>query len=150
MNIEVRNLNETLSRYQAYPQKMRAALSALMEAILLKIWELVPSYPPPPEGSSYRRTGTLGRSLGVSESGAKVGTPDIYETREMGSGLYQARFGSNLEYAPYVIGDPATEQALHMRHWWTLPKTVAWLAEKAVTGLAQAAIDVMADWLNGR
>jgi hypothetical protein len=37
-----------------------------------------------------------------------------------------------------------------MRHWWTLPKTVAWLALKKSREILQDAVDDLKEWLNGR
>src|SRR3972149_3265026 len=105
--IEVRGLKELIARMKAYPQKLNAALGITMDAAMLTLWENVPPYPPEPEASTYDRTGTLGRGEAGGKSG---GQPDIYEVREMGGG-FEGHFGTNLEYAPYVIGDDT--QAKH-------------------------------------
>lgn len=149
MKIEVKGLDDVMARMSAYPRQMKGAIAKTLEAALLIIWESMPGYPPPPVGSDYIRTGTLGRSLGVGPGGGKMGTPDIYEVKQYG-GYQAARFGTRLGYAPYVVGDPASEQARHMRHWWTLTNTVAWRAEKKVK---QAFVDMgeaMAAWLKGK
>jgi hypothetical protein len=148
MRIEVKGLDEIMTRMSAYPRQMTRAITKTLEAALLIIWESVPGYPPPPSLPSDRG-GTLGRSLGVGMGGGKVGQPDIYEVKQDG-GYQTARFGTRLSYAPYVVGDPASEQARHMRHWWTLPKTVAWLAEKKVIQAFEVMGETMAAWLKGK
>lgn len=149
MNIEVNGLDEVIERMRAYPEKLKRVLAQTLEAILLFIWSKVPPYPAPPPASTYVRTGTLGRSLGSGMGGGQGGgQPDIYETREDG-GYMSARFGTRLGYAPYVVGDSIEEQARHMRHWWTIPQTLKWIALEGATKLMQTAVDQMAAWLKG-
>lgn len=123
--IEVRGLDELIKRMSRYPDKLNQVEAKGMDATLAVLHESVPPYPPPPPDSTYRRTGTLGRSLGASVSGGKAGTPSIYETKKLGSG-YEGRFGTNLGYAEYVIGQL---QAAWNKHWWQLRE----VAEKAKT-----------------
>jgi hypothetical protein len=78
----------------------------------------VPPYPPPPQDSGYRRTGTLGRSLGVGYGGGKTGKPSIYGIKGGGRNI-EGRFGTNLEYAPYVI-DAQRQAKIHKGRWWTM------------------------------
>lgn len=126
--IEQRGLTELIARMRAYPNKLKAVMGVTIDATLLTLWEKVPPYPAPPGGSNYDRTGTLGRTLGSSEGGGVGGgQPSIYETREMGTG-YQARFGSNLEYAEYVIGDDT--QAVQNSHWWQMKDIAVRASEK--------------------
>lgn len=133
MKIEVEGLEETIQLMVSYPRKLNQAMKRAMEAALLVVWGHIPSYPPPPTGSKYVRTGQLGRSLGSDFGGGRGGgTPDVYEVKTLGSGEYVGRFGTNLEYAPLVIGDSTTEQSDKMRHWWTLPQTVVGLSKDGV------------------
>lgn len=118
--VTTEGLQETLEKMAAYPDELNAAVNLTMEASLLTLWENVPAYPSP-KGSNptYERTGTLGRTLGSSEEGGKGGEPDIYVIQALGGpGAYEGRFGTNLEYAPYVIGDE--DQAAHMGYWWQM------------------------------
>src|SRR5689334_22027280 len=107
MPIIEHGLTELIARMQAYPEKLAQAMRTTMDASLLVLWESVPPYPPQPDNSAYERTGTLGRTLGSGSGGGAGSTePEIYEVKAVGSaGGYEGHFGTNLDYAPYVIGD---------------------------------------------
>lgn len=87
-----------------------------MERGMLRLWSMVPEYPPAPELSSYKRTGTLGKSInvrtdvrGMSVRGV-IGTNVTVKTDSSG-------------YAQYVIG--REDQAwMHVGRWWTLEGVV--------------------------
>lgn len=143
--IEVRGLRELIKRMQAFPQQMEAAAKTTMDAALLTLWENVPEYPDPPQNSTYRRTGTLGRTLGSSEAGGKGGKPDVYLTRKLGGGNIEGRFGTKLEYAPYVIGDD-TQADVHKGRWWTM-KTIAENASEKIERLFNTLADKLAAFL---
>jgi len=148
MPIEVRGLNEVIAKMQAYPEKLQAGMKTAMDAALLVVWENVPPYPPQPSGVSYRRTGTLGRSLGSGEGGGKSGgEPEIYEVRALGAASYEGRFGTNLEYARYVIGDD--DQNIHLGYWWQMKDVAARATEKVQRVFADLG-RVMADWLDSQ
>lgn len=146
IKIVVKGLNQIRSRMQQFPQQYDNIIHKALQDSLLAIWENVLPYPPPPEGSTYKRTGTLGRSMGVSMGGGKSGTPDIYEV-SMGSGRDEAKFGSNLNYAPRVIGDDTQEEPF-VTYWWTV-RDVANKAKGKIIEVFQNAADSMARWLDG-
>lgn len=141
--IVIQGLDELLARLQTTPMKVRRIMSTSMQATLLKLWESVPSYPPPPANTDYVRTGTLGRTLGAG------GTPAIYEVKEFGD-YVEGDFGTNLEYAPYVVGDYDTQQASHMRHWWTLPQDVLNRAMDGIEAIWSAVAEEIADYIAGK
>jgi len=115
-----------------------------MQASLNVLHENVQPYPAPPPDSTYRRTGTLGRTLGSSESGGESGKPQIFEVKQMGHEV-TGRFGTKLEYAPYVIGEG--EQAeVHKGRWWTV-KTIAEKAKAKIDRIWQAVGDALARYL---
>lgn len=145
--VEVTGMKELISRMQQFPQKLNVAMKAGMDASLSVLWENVPPYPPPPETSTYRRTGTLGRTLGSNFSGGKSGKPEIYQTKKLGDG-YQGRFGTNLNYAPHVIGE-GTQSRVHRGRWWTL-KTVAEKAQSKILQVWQGVVDKLARFLDGK
>ena len=132
--LEVHGLDELHARFRQFPEKYSKAVAKTLQASLLVLQGSVPAYPRKPSGSTYRRTGLLGRSLGSSETGGKVGKPDISETIKA-HGYQEAHFGTRLKYAPYVVGDRAAQQSSRMKHWWTVPQTVL---EKAMPKINKA------------
>jgi hypothetical protein len=111
------------------------------------LWEKVPPYPPPPPNSTYERTGLLGRSLGVSEGGHKMGQPGILRIKRMGGNVHSATFGTNLKYAPDVIGE--SQKAQFTGRWWTLG-AVARTAEDEIIRLFEIMAEQLAAWLNDK
>lgn len=73
------------------------------------VLQRVPKYPPPPAGSRYRRTGTLGRSI----SG---------KVKRLGS-TWRGFVGTKVVYAPYVI-DEQFQARVHQGRWYTLQAVV--------------------------
>ena len=147
--ITVKGLDELLAKMRAFPDKLNAAIKSKMDDALLVLWENVPAYPPEPEDSSYTRTGTLGRTLGSSEGGGKGGAyPDIYEVHPLGSASgYEGRFGTNLDYAPYVV-DPEEQAAVHRGRWWTMT-TIAEKAHDKIVAVFQGLADEIRKFLEG-
>lgn len=136
------------ARMAAFPAEFEKVGSATMEASLLTLWENVPPYPPPPAGSDYIRTGTHGRKLGSGIAGGRgAGTPSIYESKKLGSG-FEGRFGTNLEYSPYVIGDD-TQAWMHAGRWYQM-KDIANKAKDKIIRLWNTAADKMAQFLDGK
>lgn len=129
---------------QQFPQLWQRAAPVMMEAVLLKLQELTPPYPPPPPNSTYRRTLTLGKSLGIGMGlGAR---PDIREVA-LGPQMVRGTYGTRVRYAPEVIG-AGTQKAVHRGRWWTL-EFVAYHATPEVVRIMQVATDEMAQWLGG-
>jgi hypothetical protein len=117
-----------------------------MTQTLAVLWENVPAYPPAPnQRAAERRTGELGRSLGSDESGGAFNEPSIYEVRSLGAAGAEGVFGTNLEYAPYVIGDAT--QAKQNRHWWKMRKLYEY-SRKEVDNLWKEAEAAIASFLS--
>ena len=144
-NVTITGLEELKAKFAKFPQVFQAALMTTMEAVLYKVWEHVPPYPPPPPNSTYRRTGLLGRSIGVSEGGHKLGKPGIFEIRKRGGAVMSASFGTRLGYAPDVIGE--SQKAQFTGRWWTLGG-VARMAEAEVIKLFELMARKLAAWLS--
>jgi len=120
VNIEITGLEELTRRFRAFPGRLRKAMDITMLAAITTLWENVPPYPAKPTDSTYRRTGTLGKTLGVDMSGKKSGEPQIFKVRTMGSGSLEGVFGTNLKYAPFVIGERSQTKAHRANKWWTI------------------------------
>ena len=148
VSLRIEGLEEIQERMRAFPQKYKKALSTTLDASLLKIWELVPPYPSKPADAKHDRTGQLGQSLGSSESGGRAGNkPTIYRKKVQGLSKFDmAEFGTNKEYAPFVLGE---DRAEHMDHWWKM-SSLADKARKPVLGLFQKMAEVLARWLDGK
>ena len=144
--IEIRGLAELQQRMRDYPKQLAAAIQKTLQASLLTLWENVPPYPPPPEDSTYVRTGTLGRTLGSNIEGGRSGGPDVYEVRQLGS-VWEGHFGSALEYAPHVIGDDT--QARQNEHWWKI-SVIKERAEEKIIKLFGILAEKMAKFLDGK
>lgn len=143
--VEIKGLDELQKRMSQFPRELEKVQDTTMDASLLTLWENVPPYPERPQDSSYDRTGTLGRSLGVSMSGEKIGKPRIYAKKKLGSGM-EGQFGTNLEYAPYVIGD---QQSRYHFMWWTM-KSVKEKAQDKIVKLWNTAAEKLAKFLDGK
>lgn len=118
IEIHVEGMDRLIRKFAGYPGRLKTAMNKAMWSSLLILWENVPPYPSKPQGSSYDRTGTLGRSLGVMEGGGKAGKPTVYSVT--GSGIEtKGEFGTNLNYARYVI-DPDRQAYMHKGRWWTM------------------------------
>lgn len=117
--VEIKGLNELIERMRRYPVELVETMAVGISASLNIFWENVPPYPSQNPDSTYRRTGTLGRSLGSDQSGGATGEPSVYKIRQLGQGgNFEGTFGTSLDYAPYVIGD--TSQAQVNLHWWQM------------------------------
>ncbi len=116
--LEVKGLNELLKQMTAYPMELVKTMGVGMSASLNIFWENVPPYPKQDSDSRYRRTGTLGRSLGSDQSGGATGEPSVFRIKALGEGNFEGVFGTSLDYAPHVIGD--TTQAPQNLHWWQM------------------------------
>ena len=76
----------------------------------------VPSYPSPPAGSTYGRSGNLGRSINT-------------KVKTMGTDVV-GLIGSSMTYAPWVISDEEAPNGdgpqawMHVGRWYTLQGVV--------------------------
>lgn len=147
--IQVEGLDELRARFRRFPQKYNAVLRKTMEAGLVHMQSQVPGYPPAPESSDYRRTGLLGRSLGVNMSGGSMGRADIQKIETINGMDVMGSFGTNVEYGPQVIGDRDWEQQQPWKeYWWTLPNTVVAKAQDGILRLFKLAAEKLAAFLD--
>ena len=115
--IEVKGLQELINKVGRITPEIQRAMDKTMEASLNTLHENVPSYPRKPEASSYIRTGTLGKSIGMNNA-----KPTVYSIKGSGAKI-EGRFGTDLSYAKYVI-DPDRQAYMHRGRWWTTDNIV--------------------------
>jgi hypothetical protein len=142
---EVKGLDELIARMSAYPVEYVKTMATGMSASLNVYWENVPPYPQPPPESKYRRTGLLGKSLGSDISGGANGNPSVFKIQQLGGGAFEGTFGTNLDYAPYVIGDTAQAE-IHKGRWYVIGE-VATKANEKVMKVWQMVADKLAAFL---
>jgi len=119
IEIHVEGMDRIVRKFAGYPGRMKTAIDKAMWASLEHLHENVPPYPPAPQGSTYTRTGTLSRSLGSGfGGGASGGKPTVYSVTGSGTQTI-GKFGTNLNYAQYVI-DPDRQAWMHKGRWWTM------------------------------
>lgn len=118
MNISFRGHRQLADRLEKMRAQYPDGIRRTMAEAIYYVHSTVPPYPSKPEGSTYRRTGTLGRSINT-------------EVRSVGTEMIAA-IGTNVVYAPWVIssepvaGPPAAgpQARVHVGRWWTLQKVV--------------------------
>ena len=125
MDIELRGLDELMAKLG----KVIAAetLRPGMERAVLFVQGQMQEYPPPPGGSTYRRTGTLGRrwTKSVTVSGGNV----------------QGKVGNNTKYGPWVQSKQF-QSRVHRGRWMTDEELVeSEFAKRRVTEFLQDEID---------
>lgn len=94
-------------------------LPDIMKDGVLYVQSQIPGYPTAPSESRYVRTDTLGRSV-TSLQGQADGALARVEPLGNHSVGY---IGTNIVYAPYVIGE-GTQAAVHQGRWYTLQSVV--------------------------
>ena len=149
--IEVKGLDELIKRMTAYPLELAKIVYESMGGSLYTLNENVPPYPKKAPGSRYDRTGTLGKSLGVAgdgQGGGAKGKPSIFTIKPLGGGNAEGAFGTNLNYAPLVIGE-GTQAGMHSSNWWTI-KTIAERAADKIEKIWQSCGDKLAQFLEGK
>lgn len=138
---------DLLKRLERYPKETEAVMRKTGEAALLILQEKVPPYPNPLPDQKYRRTGTLGRSLGASMGGGPIGRADVSEVKPIGSTGFEVRFGTNLHYAPDVIGP--NQKPLFRGRWWTF-QSIATRSRYKITKAYDITARKLVEFLDGK
>lgn len=115
MKIVVRGLDQLNRKLDGITRDVQPALRKATEKAVLYAHGQVPEYPAPPDGSTYRRTGTLGREIGT-------------EVRGLGKEIVGV-LGTTTVYAPWVIsseaiGNRGPQAKVHKGRWYTLQGVV--------------------------
>lgn len=145
--VTVHGLTELIGRMTAYPVELAKVVAVSMSASLNSLWEKVPPYPQQDSSSNYRRTGTLGRSLGSSMQGGMSGNPSIYKVTPLGGGNVEGAFGTYLDYAHWVIGE--NQAGMHSSNWWNI-RTIAERAADKIEKIWQQCGELLAQFLEGK
>lgn len=121
--ITIQGLDELRERFgEAHPIVQRELKRSMLRAVLGEL-QRMPPYPPPPAGSTYKRTGYLGRSLTALVGRAPDAASDV---REVAGGV-EGQVGTNVVYAGRVIGQD--QGRAWKGRWWRLEESV--LSHKA-------------------
>ena len=116
MQVIIRGAEEVIARLDTAALGL-AVDRSLREASLRMVGELA-RYPSPPSGSTYRRTGTLGRAW-----------------TQQGAGLRYV-VGNNVRYATYVQGPDQAQ--MHRGRWLTADKAAEEVMEPLTRDIAAA------------
>jgi hypothetical protein len=137
--IIVLNVPEVAGALKRYPQIARPEFEAASDATLLGTIPEVAAYPTEPSGSSYRRTGTLGRTWTAARP----------EFSAMGTG-FEGTIGNATPYAVYVEGptDEKPGQAAVHRGRWPSVTQVMKSNQARAEALFRAAADRIAAAIN--
>lgn len=124
--IDIEGLEPAIRRFENAPKMLAREMKKPMTDSMNVVHEKVPGYPPQRanQKTPYKRTGTLARSLGITQGGGQQGKPTVYSIKGSGGNMV-GQFGTNLTYAKYVIGSPDAPKGkgqawMHKGWWWTL------------------------------
>ena len=77
------------------------------------------------------------------------GQPGIFRVKQIGGFNFQGEFGTNLKYAPRVIGSRDQQTAPFNAYWWRLEEVVQWGYGK-ILKLYQTFADKLAAFLDNQ
>lgn len=108
VRLEVEGAKELIRLLKQFPDVVKKEIRGVMDKGLLLMQADAADYPPPPPGSTYRRTGTLGRLWTSAQHRFSV-KGDVLE----------GRVGNATPYGPYVQSE-ARQAAVHQGRWKTV------------------------------
>lgn len=132
ISVEIHGDEELIAKYKRIEEQMPGNMRGLMVKSVIYAQSQIPAYPSPPAGSTYRRTGTLGRTVtafpgvagptGIGGSGGDNGGQPLTRVESIAGGV-RGVVGGRLSYMPYVI-DEGQQAYMHRGRWWTLQKVI--------------------------
>jgi hypothetical protein len=129
-NIEIRGLKELQANLDRQARELSRQVTKIMDRAVKYAHSQVPKYPSPPDGSSYTRTGQLGRSIHTEVRGIGADTVGV--------------IGTATVYAPWVI-DEEHQAWMHKGRWYTLQSVV----RKSMDGIMKIFNDEISKLLGG-
>jgi len=111
---EIEGLNELMEAFANFPAIAAGEVSKAVEKALMLLQGAAADYPPEPPGSTYRRTGTLGR---LWTSAKRV------VEQERSGAFVVGRVDNAAPYGPYVQ-DPQEQAPVHRGRWKTTDQIV--------------------------
>ena len=123
VTITVEGLDALLKKFGTANKVVNAEIKKAMTKAVYFLQSKVAVYPPPPPTSTYRRTGTLGRSI-------------TSEVKGIGGEIHGI-VGTAIPYAPYVIGPK--QAAFHKGRWKQMAEHAKEQAGKIEEFFAKAA-----------
>ena len=108
------------AKFARMATKMPEQIEKASLETVLYVHSNMPKYPPVPSGSSYRRTGLLGRSVTTLMGRS----PDALSRVENKFGGVRAIVGTKVKYSPWVIDENRQTSTHRDNGWWTLQGVV--------------------------
>ena len=134
INLNVRGVEQLKAKLSKLPQYQNQA----MKTTVLFVHSKVPKYPQASPTSTYRRTGTLGRSV-TTFMGSN---PDALSRVEDRGKDVHGFIGTRLKYAIYVI-DKVRQARWNVGRWYTLQDVVFGLRHEIVNVYRTALIKLI-------
>lgn len=133
--IRIVGAEDLLAPLAAEPATLLQLLEAAIAKELLQLQAILARYPAAPPGSTYHRTGQLGRLW--------TAAPPTWDAHAHG---FVGAIGNATSYGPYV--QDATQQSPHARAWPTVQATLDARTGDLILAIGTAIADTVAT-LNG-
>jgi len=141
-NIVIHGLERVKFKFGSIKSKFPGFMKEATKEAVIYVHSKIPSYPPAPTGSKYRRTGTLGRTITTMQGGEPNALSRVDDPI---GGKVRGIVGTRLEYAPWVIDRDRQTDAHKRNGWWNLQDVV----EKLRTGIRSTYKKALQNFLNG-
>lgn len=134
-DITIPGLDALIDGLHHWPDIVRPELEQASSAALLSLVGPLATYPAPPSGSRYRRTGQLGREWTAAQP----------QFAPQSSG-FEASLTNRRPGGPFVQGD--VQAKIHQGRWRTVDEVLA-ANEQAINSYFDAALQRAADKIGG-